>query len=135
MKKFLSSLPAVLCSLFILAACTESFEDRCSREAREFTEKQCPRLVDQCVILDSMTYETSPQGFTYHYHVTGELDNPELLQGEAVENIIDKMRQSLRENISLKTYKEHGLTFTYRYISGSTLEPFVTASFGPEDYQ
>jgi len=129
------------CSLSILLAaltassCTESFEDRCRREAREFTEKQCPRLVEKNIILDSMTYVDTPQGFIYHYRVTGELDNPELLTADNLEPIIEGMRQNLRQNLSLRAYKERGLSFTYRYLSDSTGEPFVDTTFGPEDYQ
>lgn len=118
-----------------MMSCTESFQDRCRREAREFTEKQCPRLVDKFIILDSMTYVDVPQGFIYHYRVTGELDNPELYTSEAVDPIIENMRQSLRQNLSLRAYKERGLSFTYRYLSDSTGDTFVDTTFGPEDYQ
>ena len=127
-------------SFFILLAvvsssCTESFQDRCRREAKEYTELQCPRPVGEDIILDSMTYVAEPQGFIYHYRITGDLDNPDILTDEALAPVIEGMRQSLRENITLRTYKEHGLTFTYRYLSDSTGEPFVEAVFGPEDYQ
>ena len=127
------------CLLFVISlfftSCTESFEDRCRREAKEFTDLQCPRLVDKHIMLDSMTDEANPQGFVYHYRVTGELDNPDILTDEALAPIIEAMLKNLRENISLRLYKERGLTFTYRYLSDSTGEPFVNVSFGPEDYQ
>lgn len=118
-----------------LISCTESFEDRCRREAREYTEKQCPRLVEEHIILDSMTYVKAPQGFIYHYRVMGELDNPQLFTADQVDPIIDGMRQNLRENLSLRIYKERGLFFTYRYLSDTTGEPMVDVTFGPEDYR
>lgn len=127
--------PIIAIGILFLSACTESFEDRCRREAREFTQKQCPRLVEEHIIMDSMTYVESPQGFIYHYRVTGALDNPELLTADALEPIVENMRQHLRQDLSLRAYKERGLTFTYRYLSTSTGEPFVNATFGPEDYQ
>jgi hypothetical protein len=127
--------PIISIGILFLMACTESFEDRCRREAREFTEKQCPRLVEEHIILDSMTYVEAPQGFIYHYRVTGELDNPELLTADALEPIIENMRQNLRQNLSLRAYKERGLSFTYRYLSDTTGEPFVDTTFGPEDYR
>ena len=38
MKKFW--ILAAICTL--LAGCRESLEDRCAREAKEYTEKNCP---------------------------------------------------------------------------------------------
>ena len=119
----------------LLTACTESFSDRCRREASEFTQRQCPRLVDKYIILDSMTYSEAPAGFIYHYRVQGELDNPELLTADALSEFTASLGKSLREDISLKTYKERGLRFTYRYTSTRTGKLFTEASFGPEDYQ
>ena len=78
-------------SLFTLVACTESFEERCRREAREYTERQCPRLIDQYIVMDSMTYEDEPQGFTYHQTVQGELDNDSLLTPEAISTFQEEL--------------------------------------------
>lgn len=125
----------LLISLFTLVACTESFSDRCRREAREFTERQCPRLVDQFMILDSMTYADEPQGFTYHYRLTGELDNPLKLSPQVLTQFTEQMQQGLRQDISLRRYKERSLTFTYRYRSERTDSLLFEASFGPEEYK
>jgi len=124
-----------LFGLISLSSCTESFEERCRREAREYTERQCPRLVDKFICLDSMTYEDAPQGFTYHHTVTGELDNDSLLTPEVLSMFQENLLQSIRNDISLKRCKDRGFTFTYRYTSASTGELFTEASFGPEDYQ
>ena len=120
-----------------VVACTERFEDRCRREAKEYTEKQCPRLIDKdaCIIMDSMTFATEPIGFTYHYHVQGQLDNPELLTPETMENFRENLLNNVRKDISLKTYKEKGFTFTYRYLSASTGDVFTESVITPEDYK
>ena len=121
-------------SFFALVACTESFEDRCRREAREFTEKQCPRAVDKFILLDSMTFTEDPVGFAYHYRVSGELDNPDLLTDAQMEQFRQQLLKNVRTDISLKQYKEKGFTFGYYYTSASTGKPFTQAVFGPEDY-
>ena len=123
-----------LIGLIGLSSCTESFEERCRREAREFTERQCPRLVDQFMILDSMTYADEPQGFTYHYRLTGELDNPQKLSPQVQGQFTEHMQQSLRQDISLRRYKDRGFTFTYRYRSERSDSLLFEASFGPEEY-
>lgn len=132
----------ILHATFVLAtmalmtsACTESFADRCRREAKEYTERECPRLEHQFVIMDSMTYADEPQGFTYHYRLTGDFDNPELLTSSILDAFTEQMKQSLRENITLKSYKERNFTFTYRYFSDSTDSLVLEARFGPEDYK
>ncbi len=129
--------PALLLTAVLCAACTERFEHRCQREAREYTEKQCPRLIDKeaCIVMDSMTFGTAPLGFTYHYHVQGQLDNRELLTDEMLENFRQDLLSSVRQDISLKAYKEKGFTFTYRYLSASTGEVFTEAIITPEDYR
>ena len=123
----------LLISIF-LSSCTESFSDRCRREAKEYTERQCPRLVDKCIVMDSMTYEDEPQGFTYHQTVRGELDNKELLTPEALSSFQEQLLASIRKDINLRRFKERGFTFTYRYTSASTGDLFTEVSFGPEDY-
>ena len=126
---------ATLALATVTTACTESFADRCRREAREYTERECPRMEHQFVIMDSMTYADEPQGFTYHYRLTGDFDNPELLTQEVLDEFTAQMRQSLRENLSLRAYKERDFTFTYRYLSERTDSLVLEASFGPEDYK
>ncbi len=123
-----------LFGLISLSSCTESFEDRCRREAREYTERQCPRLVDKCIVMDSMTYEDEPQGFTYHQTVQGELDDKELLTPDALSAFQEELLNRIRKDISLRRYKDRGFTFTYRYTSASTGDIFTEVSFGPEDY-
>lgn len=118
-----------------LFGCTESFEERCRREAREYTARQCPRLVDSCIKLDSMVFDEDPIGFSYYYTVMDELDNPDLLTDELMQTFREEMLASLRKDISLRTFKERGFVFSYRYFSASTGEPFAEASFGPEEYQ
>lgn len=120
----------------VLASCTESFADRCRREAREYTERECPRLEHQYVIMDSMTYSDAPQGFTYHYRFTEALlDSGATIDPELLEQLGEHIRQGLRQNITLKPYKERGFTFTYRYLSARTDSLLFETSFGPEDYQ
>jgi len=117
-----------------LSSCTESFSDRCRREAKEYSERECPRMVEQFIRMDSMTYVEEPQGFTYYYSVVGELDNPELLTPEAIEAFRTQLLESIRNDLHMKRYKDKGFVLTYQYISDSTGKDFIKVSFGPEDY-
>lgn len=116
-------------------SCTESFEDRCRREAKEYSERECPRMVDTFIRMDSMTFESEPAGLVYYYSVIGDLDNAELLTPDVVEDFRTRLLESIRNDINMKRYKDKGFQFTYRYRSDSTGKPFVEATFGPEDYK
>ena len=122
-------------ALSLLTACTESFEDRCRREAREYTEKQCPRAIDPCTTLDSMTFSEQPVGFNYYYSVHGALDSDERMDSASIQDYHDMLRSNVRKDIGLKTYKDKGFTFSYHYVSASTRKLYFVASFGPDDYK
>ena len=109
--------------------------ERCRREAKEYTERECPRLEHQYIIMDSMTFADNPPEFIYHYRITGEFDQPEVLTPVILEEFQEQMKKSLRENITLKAYKERNIIFTYRYRSERTDSLLLEASFGPEDYK
>lgn len=134
MRKSLFDFSLFTLSLLILLGCAESFEERCQREAREYTEQHCPRMVDKSMRLDSMVYEQEPQGFAYYYSIIGEMDNEDLITPQVMAEYQEQMLEKLRQDINLKRYKEHGFTFSYRYFSGSTGENLLDVSFGPEDY-
>ena len=40
-----------------MVSCQESLEDRCAREAKEYTDKNCPAKMDTNIIMDSLTFE------------------------------------------------------------------------------
>ena len=125
----------VLESATFLSSCTESFEDRCRREAREYTEKQCPRRLDDFITIDSMVYVEQPQGFAYYYTVNDEGMETDSIPDEIKEQFINEMRQRVRNDLNIKSYKEKGFTFTYKYVFQATGDVFVEATFGPEDYK
>ncbi len=122
-------------SAAISMSCTESFEDRCRREAREYTERMCPRVMAECITMDSMVFVDNPVGFTYYYNISGTLDNAELLTDEVLDEFHDELLTNLRQDINLKRYKDRDFTFTYKYISASTHEVFTEVSYGPDDYK
>ena len=66
MKKINTTL--LLGALLGFCACHfESFDERCAREAREYTEKQCPRRMDQYTLMDSLTYDDHSRTLNYYY--------------------------------------------------------------------
>lgn len=135
MKNYLLYLFIALGGIVILACCTESFENRCRREAREYTERMCPRAMTAGMVMDSMVFVDDPIGFTYYYTLDGALDDPELLTEEVLDAFHDELLLNLRQDINLKRYKERDFTFAYKYYSRSTGELLTEATIPPEDYK
>lgn len=100
--------------LFSLISCQESLEDRCEREAREYTEKNCPTVLDKEMTLDSMSFHKKTLTMHYYYTVSGKLDDAEILKkADAKKALLDQ----LRNTTSIKNYKDAGYKFTYTYWS------------------
>ena len=130
MKKSLIILSA-LCGL---SSCQESFDERCTREAREYTEKQCPRRMDAYTVMDSLTYDTPSRTLHYFYTLEGLLDNDSVTSAEFQDALKDLLHKYIMNSVDLKTYKEKGLNFCYHYYSRSTGKERCKALFTPTDY-
>lgn len=127
-----------LCTLLLLiltTSCRESFEERCQREAKEYTEKYCPQVMDSYQTLDSMIYNHEPQGFSYYYSMRGLMDNDSIYADEAaILEIKQNMLDGLKTSIPMRHYLEHDFTFTYYYSSATTGQTYKTIVLTPEDY-
>ena len=111
MKKFW--LLAAFCIL--LVGCRESLEDRCAREAKEYTEKNCPTKMDNNITLDSMTFERDTHTLHYYYTLTGFADQDSVLEKV---DALGALKEDLKNSTSLRVYKENKYRFAYTYRSG-----------------
>lgn len=119
--------------LLLFASCQESLEDRCEREAREYTKKNCPITLDQNLTLDSMTFNKNTLTLNYHYTIAGVLDDTEAI---AKTDARDELLKQLRNTTSLKTYKDVGYNFSYIYWSASKKGAKVAKyTFTPKEYK
>ena len=120
------------CLALLFAACQESLEDRCAREAKEYTAKNCPARMDQNIILDSLTFERNTHTLHYYYRLTGIADNEEKLDSlKAVKTLKD----GLKNTTAMKTYKDNGYNFAYTYHSEKDPKKVLfEATFTEKDY-
>ena len=100
MKKFW--ILAAICTL--LAGCRESLEDRCAREAKEYTEKNCPTRMDKNIILDSMAFERDTHTLHYYYTLTGFADRDGVMEEVDAKGAL---KEDLKNSTSLRVYKEN----------------------------
>ena len=102
-----------ICTL--LVGCRESLEDRCAREAKEYTEKNCPTKMDNNITLDSMTFERDTHTLHYYYTLTGFADQDSVLEKV---DAVGALKEDLKNSTSLRVYKENKYRFAYAYRSG-----------------
>jgi len=98
-----------------LTACHDNIEDRAARELDEYTRKNCPMKMSDNVSLDSMCYDRATRELRYCYTLTGNADTtmaPDLAQEQR-----EVLVNNVRNEPSLKAYKDEGLGFRYTYYS------------------
>ena len=100
--------------MLFLTACQESLEDRCARETKEYTRKNCPAKMDNNYLLDSLTFERETHTLHYHYRLTGFADNDSIVEKLDSANIL---KNELRNTTTLKLYKDNHYRFAYTYRS------------------
>ena len=123
----------LMAGAMLLTNCQESLEDRCAREAKEFTEKNCPRAVDKEIVLDSMTFEKATHTISYLYTLNGTLDDPQRIDSTHFRELL---LMEVKNSTNLKLYKDEGYAFRYAYYSqknnGTKL---FEATFRESDYR
>lgn len=127
----------VLAVLLFVGACVqESKRARIEREAREFTEKNCPRSEYQDLIfLDSIVcHDDGVSDYVCHYSVKGDSVMMEQLKSQ-YDELKDRLLQGIRNSIDLRFVKDEGLDIIYSYSNAETGEKVVEFRFKAKDYQ
>lgn len=104
----------IMLAAMALTACQESLEDRCAREAKEYTEKKCPAPVGENTVIDSLVFERDTHTMHYYYTLSGNADNPKALSAVDARGLL---LNQIKNATSVKTYKDNGYNFAYTYHS------------------
>ena len=119
----------------IVSACHENLEQRAKREAREYTERNCPTPIVNYTRTDSVTFDRATKTYTYHESFWYEWDNDSLIMSNHDE-IRKAMVESMRNNTKAKTEKD--ASFKFAYVARSASRPDVILfndTITPEDYR
>ena len=104
----------LLLAALTMAGCQESLNEKCARECRQYTEKNCPAQIDNHTIIDSMTFEADSRTIHYFYTLTGVAVSVGLLSQEEAHKAL---KDQLRNTTTMRAYKEAGFNFAYTYHS------------------
>ena len=116
----------------LFTACQESLEDRCAREAEEYTRKNCPAKMDNNSTLDSLTFERSTHTLHYHYRLTGFADKDSIAKSIDSVNVL---KRELKNTTTLKLYKDNHYRFAYTFRSEKNPDKIlIDVVFTDKDY-
>ena len=114
------------------SACQESLEDRCERDAKDYTRKHCPTAIDQNTIIDSLTFDRATHTIHYYYKLTGIDDEEKML---ADVHAVNELKQGLKNSTAVKTYKDAKYRFAYTYRSSKNPQKILLdVVFTDKDY-
>ena len=117
----------------LFTACQESLEDRCAREAKEYTRKSCPVKMDDNTTLDSLAFERSTHTLHYYYKLTGVADQDSIANNIDAVNVLKK---ELKNTTTLKLYKDNHYRFAYTFRSEKNPDKIlIDVVFTDKDYQ
>ena len=105
-----------LACMTLFFACQENIEQRASREAKEFTRKNCPTPVLNNTRTDSLVYETANHTLHYYYTLVGPADNAEAFIGRQ-EELKSALVSAFRSNTGIRRYLEAGISLKLTYRS------------------
>ena len=122
-------------AVFVLCACGGMSQgERFRRDCEEYTDRYCPQRKDRCQVLDSITYDVTEETMHTWYSLGGELDSAHIYTSDMRERVRESLVGNLRNNISMKKYKDAGITFTYHYASERTANEYFALTLTREDY-
>ena len=122
----------LLCSS-IFFACQESLEERCAREAKEYTEKKCPAPIGTNMVIDSMTFDSSTHTLHYFYTLNCDTDNETNINSQYAYNML---LEQIKNATSIKEYKAAGFNFAYTYYSSKDKnKKLLELKFSKKNYE
>ncbi len=116
-----------------LSSCKESLEDKAEKESKEFTQKYCPTPVINNERTDSMTFDRDSKTYTYYRTWTDKADNADVINANK-NKIHDLLLQAVKNNPSLKAYKEDGFSFHFIFRSERSKKTLYETTIGPKQY-
>lgn len=94
----------------LLVSCHESLAEKAERQCREFTEKNCPRQLQNGMVYDSLTFDTPSQTIHYWYTISGKADNAELIKRQC-HSLRSTLLESIKDDVQSVKYKDAGFGF------------------------
>ena len=136
MKTSISRLFSFSILLLTVASCQEKKEDFFERDAREYTEKNCPRQMDEITRLDRIVFEKGGEmGTLKQYYTLTLTDDARQELMKKLDELGDMNLKIIRNSVILEKHKRAEVDFDYIYHDEATGDKIAEYHFTPEDYK
>ena len=127
----------LLAILLVFTSCQNRKAASFAHDARDYTEKNCPMMMDQVTRLDSIVFveQDNRIGDMVMYYSLILNDETRTVLMDNLGELADMNLKDLRNSVPLVKYKEAGVGFTYIYRDAETGEKIVEYHFTEKDYQ
>lgn len=109
-----------------LSSCQESFQNRLSKEAEEFSNAHCPFMVSADMRLDSMKYDTKENILTRYFTWMGDDKTFSKHIAQKADSVEIVLRKELLQDMGWKECIDRGVIFRYIYYGESTKKALFT---------
>jgi len=127
----------MLVILLVFTSCQNRKAETFAREAREYTEKNCPLTMDKVTRLDSVVFVEQDDriGDMVMYYTLILDDESRKVLMDNLGELGDMNLAELRNSVFMAKYREAGVEFTYRYRDAETGEKIAEYHFSEKDYK
>ena len=124
--------------IICLLSCQTSLEDRFTLEAKEYTNRYCPKQIDDVVVLDSVVYrkayENNNGTYSYYHSVNVNEQGVDTLKTHEKE-IYDEFLNRINNTQDLKQIKDAGITIEYVFYSLDNNNQIFDFKFSKDIYK
>ena len=123
--------------MLLTSSCQESKTARFERETREFTEKQCPKIIgpEKMFTLDSLVFhDDGTNDFIYYYSVKTDSIGINSFN-EKRDELTNMLISGIINSPELRHVKEAGLNIVYVYKNAEDNKEIARFTFTKDDYE
>ncbi|MBP5376012.1 MAG: hypothetical protein J6Y38_06745 [Bacteroidaceae bacterium] len=126
-----------LAILFAFTSCQERKAETFAREAKEYTDKTCPLMMDDFTRIDSVVFigHDDRIGDMVMYYTLFLDDESRKVVMDNLGELADMNLKELRNSVRFTKYREAGVEFTYIYHDEATGDKIMECHFTKEDYE
>lgn len=111
-----------------------NLEDLAAKTAEEYTERYCPTPFEDNQRTDSVSFDRATHTFGYYYTLSGKIDDPEIVSKNQ-KQIVVSILSGLKDNTSMKEYKQAGYNFRYVFRSQKSGNILIEKTFTKKEYK
>lgn len=120
-------------ALSLVSCHRTNLEDLAAKSAEDYTDRYCPTPFVDSQRTDSVGFDRATHTFSYYYTISGKIDDPVVI-AKGQRQIASSILSSLKENTSMKEFKQAAYNFHYVFRSQKNGNVLIDTTFTKKDY-